>query len=434
MGSSETHQTTATKLERIAWLSAQDPTKEFDCIMHHVNVESLRECYELLNGKKAVGIDRVTKEQYGETLTESLEALITKMKKMGYRPAPVKEVLIPKTGQPGKYRHLGISNFEDKLIQKQFQRILESIYEPLFLDCSYGFRPERSCHDAIQALQDYLYKEQVAIVLDIDLENFFGTIDHKILEEILRIKVKDERFIRYIIRMFKAGVLAAGDLKISTEGVAQGSCVSPILANILAHHVIDTWFEETVKAHCRGKAELFRYCDDLVICCQYSTDAERIKDALSKRLKKFKLRMNEEKTRMVQFKRKENQATSFNFLGFTFYWGRSQNGRKVPKLKTEGKRLRAKLKKVNEWARSVRHKGDTQAIWKTFCKKLQGHIQYYGVSFNTKQVETFFYRAVRIMFYWFNRRSQKKSFTWEQFARFMQRHPPPVIKVCHRLF
>jgi len=291
-----------------------------------------------------------------------------------------------------------------------------------------------SCHDAIRALDNYLYKEQVAIVIDIDLENFFSMIDHKILEEILRIKIKDERFIRYIIRMFKAGVLAAGELTISAEGVAQGSCVSPILANILAHYVIDTWFKETAKAHCRGKAELFRYCDDLVICCQYSTDAKRIKDALSKRLKKFKLSMNEGKTRMVRFNRKESQATSFNFLGFTFYWGQSRGGRKIPKVKTEGKRLRAKLQKVNEWARSVRHKGDTRTIWKSFCKKLQGHIQYYGVSHNIKRVETFIYRARRIMFYWFNRRSQKKSFTWEQFARFMQRHPLPAVKVHHRLF
>lgn len=402
--------------------------------MHHVNVESLQECYELLDGKKAVGIDGVTKEEYGGALIDNLEALITRMEKMSYRPAPVRQVLIPKAGQPGKYRALGISNFEDKLVQKQFQRILESIYDPIFLPCSYGFRPGRSCHDAIQALQQYLYKEPVEIVIDVDLEKFFDTIDHKVLEEILRIKIKDERFIRYIIRMFKAGILTEGELRPSEEGVAQGSCVSPVLSNVLAHYVIDSWFEGTVKSHCRGKTELFRYCDDLVICCQYATDAQRIKDALSKRLKKFKLGMNEEKTKMVCFNCKENQATSFNFLGFTFYWGRSRKGWKIPKVKTEGKRLRAKLKKVNEWAKAVRHKGDTRAIWKIFCKKLQGHIQYYGVSYNTKRVGTFLYHAKCIMFYWFNRRSQKKSFTWEQFTRFEQRHPLPTIKVHHRLF
>jgi len=434
MGTTETQRNTATKLERIAWLSAQDSTKEFGCIMHHVNVESLQECYERLSGKKAVGIDGVTKEQYGETLSENLEALMDRMRRMSYKPERVRSVLIPKPGQPGKHRWLGISNFEDKLIQKQFQRILESIYDPIFLACAYGFRRERSCHDAIQALLKHLYKETVAVVIDIDLENFFGTIDHKVLEEMLRIKLKDERFIRYIIRMFKAGVLAKGELIISEEGVVQGSCVSPVLANILAHTVIDEWFEETVKPHCRGKTELFRYCDDRVICWQYSTDAERIKDALSKRRKKFKLQMNEEKTKLVQFNRQENQATSFNFLGFTFYWGCSLSGKSIPKVKTDGKRLGTKLKKVSEWAQSVRHKGDTRRIWKSFCKKLQGHIQYYSVSHNAKRVETFIYRAVRIMFYWFNRRSQKKSFTWEQFGRFMQRHPLPAIRVYRRLF
>jgi len=434
MGTIETQRNTATQRERIAWLSAQDSTKTFGCIMHHVNVESLQECYGLLSRKKAVGIDGVTKEQYGESLTENLEALIEQMRRMSYRPAPVREVRIPKAGQPGKHRSLGINNFEDKLVQKQFQRILESIYEPMFLACSYGFRPGRSGHDAIQALRNYLYKEEVDRVIDVDLENFFGTIDHKVLEEILRIKLKDERFIRYIIRMFKAGVLAEGELTLSEEGMVQGSCVSPVLANILAHTVIDSWFEETAKAHCRGKTELFRYCDDRVICCQYSTDAKRIQEALGKRLKKFKLQMNEEKTKTVQFNAKENLATSFNFLGFTFYWGRSRSGRKIPKVKTDGQRMRAKLKQVNEWAKSVRHKGDTRTIWKCLCKKLQGHVQYYGVTFNTKRVGTFLYRAKGIMFYWFNRRSQKQSFTWEQFTRFVQRYPPPTVKVYHRLF
>lgn len=228
--------------------------------------------------------------------------------------------------------------------------------------------------------------------------------------------------------------MAEGELKITESGVPQGSCVSPVLANILAHYVIDVWFEETVKVHCQGKTELFRYCDDLVICCQYRTDAQRIKLALSKRLNKFKLRMNEGKTKLIRFNSRENHATSFNFLGFTFYWGRSRHGRKIPKVKTDGARMRAKLKKVNEWAKSVRHKGGAVIIWKSFCKKLQGHIQYYGVSHNTKRVSIFIHHARAIMFYWFNRRSQKKSFTWEQYTRFVRKYPLPTVKVYHHLF
>lgn len=434
MGTTESQNKTATKLARIAWLSASDTTKTFSNLMHHVNVESLHECYALLDGRKAIGIDGVTKEQYGENLKDNLENLISRMRQMSYRPKPVRRVNIPKPGQPGKYRPLGISNFEDKLVQKQFQRILESIYEPLFLPCSYGFRRGIGCHDAIRALQGYLYKENVDTVIDIDLAKFFDTIDHCTLENILRLKIKDERYIRYIIRMFKAGVLAKDELTISDEGVPQGSCVSPILANILAHYVIDEWFEKTVKPHCYGKVELFRYCDDLVICCQNAVDAKRIKTALNKRLANFKLQMNEEKTKLVQFNRRHNNRESFSFLGFTFYWGRSQNGYKIPKVKTDGKRMRAKLKNVNQWVKSVRHEGDTEIIWKSFCRKLQGHIQYYGVSHNTKRVTTFIHHAKEMMFYWMNRRSQKQSFNWEQFTRFVKQNPTPVVKVYHRLF
>lgn len=434
MGATESLNATATKLERIAWLSAADPTKTFDNLMHHVNVESLQECYHLLNGMKAVGIDGVTKDNYGENLDSNLRELVARMRTMSYRPAPVRRTYIPKEGQRGRYRPLGISNFEDKLVQKQFQRILESIYEPIFLSSSYGFRRGLGCHDAIRALQNHLYKSKVETVIDIDLANFFDTINHRVLEDILRMKIKDKRFICYIIRMFKAGVLAKGELMISDEGVPQGSCVSPILANILAHYVIDEWFEETAKAHCRGKTELFRYCDDLVICCQYTTDAKRVKTALSRRLARFKLRMNEEKTKLVRFTVREKQASSFDFLGFTFYWGRSQSGYRVPKVKTEGKRMRAKLKKVNQWAKSVRHEGDTKIIWKSFCKKLQGHIQYYGVSHNTDRVDTFIFQAKRIMFYWFNRRSQKRSFTWDKFSNFVKMNPLPKVKAYHRLF
>ena len=434
MRTTESQTTTETKLARIAWLSAADRTKQFGHLMHHVNVESLRECYYLLDGKKAVGIDGVTKVQYGDNLATNLEALIGQMKTMSYRPKPVREVKIPKEGQTNSYRTLGLSTFEDKLVQKQFQRILESIYEPIFLPCSYGFRPGLGCHDAIRALLNYLYKEPVETVLDVDLAKFFDTIEHRLLENILRKKIKDERFIRYIIRMFKAGILAGGELAVSNEGVPQGSCVSPVLANIMAHYVIDEWFEETVKHHCRGKIRLFRFCDDLAICCQSDTDAKRIQVALGKRLEKFKLRMNEDKTKRVDFSPRKRKSASFGFLGFTFYWGRSKSGRKIPKVKTEGKRLRAKLKKVNQWAKTVRHKGDTLTIWKSFSKKLQGHIQYYGVSHNTKQIRAFICHAKRNMFYWLNRRSQKKSFTWEQFTRFEQKHRLPKAKIYHKLF
>src|SRR5262249_42075635 len=262
------------------------------------------------------------------------------------RPAPVREVLIPKEGKPGATRPLGISNLEDKIVQKMMQQILESIYEPLFLECSYGFRPGKSCHDAIKGLTNHLYENQIQTVIDLDLKNFFGTIDHELLEDILKQKIKDPRFMRYISRMFKAGILSKGELSISEEGVPQGSICSPILANIFAHHAIDLWIEEMVKPNCRGKVGFFRYEDDAVICCQYAEDAERIKKTIGKRLAKFKLQLNEEKTKLVAFdkeaaKRGEPQET-FDFLGFTFYLGNSKTGRIIPKLKTRTKTMKSK--------------------------------------------------------------------------------------------
>lgn len=438
MESSESPFITETKLKRIAWLSQRDPNKQFDCLMHHYNEASLRQCFQELDGTKAVGHDGVDKAKYAEQLNRNIEELMQRMKRMAYRPGAVRQVLIPKPGDKLAKRPLGISNFEDKIVQKMTAKILESIYEPLFLSSSYGFRPGLGCHDAIRALRQYLFQYEVQTVIDVDLANFFGTIDHELLLGMLRGKIRDQRFLRYIVRMFKAGVLANGELSISEEGVPQGSLCSPILANIFAHQVIDQWFEKSVKTHCEGRVELFRYCDDCVICCQYERDAIKIKAAMLKRLAKYKLRLNESKTKLVAFSKsavsRGIKQQAFDFLGFTFYWGRSRKGVVIPKVKTSGKRMRTKLKRVNEWAREVRNKYQLMLIWAMFCKKLKGHIGYYGVSFNDSCVSAFLDKAVRILFKWLNRRSQKKSFDWAKFELFLQRYPPPKVRVVHSLF
>ena len=294
-----------TKLKRIALLSGQDPEMEFKWLMPHFNQENLICCFNELDGKKAVGIDGKTKEEYGKNLAENVEKLIQKMKTMSYRPMPVKEKLIPKEGKKDEKRPLGISCIEDKIVQMMMAKILNAIYEPLFLECSHGFRPNRNCHGAIKAVETYLYGTPCKVVIDVDLKNFFGKIDHKKLTEILRIKIKDERFIRYVVRMLKAGVLSEGELTVSEEGTPQGSIASPILANIFAHYVIDVWFSEVVKQRTEGSCEMFRYADDIIICCQYRKDAERIQKALGLRLEKFSLTMNMEKTKLVKFCKRE---------------------------------------------------------------------------------------------------------------------------------
>ena len=438
MRSTESQEITRTELSEIAWLSAQDPNREFHSLIHHFNVESLRSCFDRLDGKKAIGVDRVSKDEYGGNLRVNLEALIARMKRMAYRPQPVREVLIPKEGKLGAIRPLGISAFEDKLVQKRMQEILESIYEPLFLDCSYGFRPKRGCHDAIKALRTYLNDEEVETVLDVDLSNFFGSIDHQMMLDTLRTKIRDKKFLRYVSRLLKAGILSKGELRMNAEGTVQGSCTSPVLANIVAHYVIDIWLEETVAPLMNGPIRAFRYADDLVICFRYQKDADRVKEVLGKRLERYKLKLNEEKTKMVSFSKSAMQQGikqgTFNFLGFTFYLGRTKRGIVIPKLKTEGKRFRSKLKKVNDWAKKMRNKAPLKIIWKAFCRKLQGHVQYYGISFNSTHVTSFLYRAVMILFKWLNRRSQRKSFNWESFELFIKRYPVPKVKVYHKLF
>ena len=385
-----------------------------------------------------MGIDGVTKMQYAEQLKQNLESLVQRMRRMAYRPGAVRKVLIPKDGSPGKVRPLGISNFENKLVQMMTQRVLESIYDPVFLDCSFGFRPGRSCHDAIRSLHQYLFRHKVSTVIDIDLKSYFDTIDHQLLEELLRNKIKDERFMGYIKRMFRAGILSDGELSISEEGVPQGSICSPILSNIFAHYVIDEWFQTVVKQHCREEVEIFRYCDDAVIACQHEGDAQRIVKALAKRLAKYKLQINEDKTRCVRFRQSEAtrgvRQETFDFLDFTFYLGRSRKGRLIPMVKSSGKRLRMKLKRVSEWAKEARHKYKLKALWRIFCSKLRGHIQYYGISFNIRYVIRFLEATKRILFKWLNRRSGRKSFNWERFNVFLQANPLPKAKVHHALF
>jgi RNA-directed DNA polymerase len=434
MGITESRYTTETKLKRIAFLSERDPHKQLTSLMHHFNVESLEECFNLLDGKKAIGIDGIDKELYGKELDKNLEELIMRMKSMSYRPGPVRQTFIPKEGKPKALRPLGISNLEDKIVQKMTQRILESIYEPTFLDCSYGFRMGIGCHDAIRDLQNHLFRREVQVVIDIDLENYFGSIDHRLLEKMLRERIKDEKFMRYIVRMFKAGILTRGELQVSEEGVAQGSICSPVLSNVFAHYVLDEWIEREVKSRCKGEVRLFRYCDDAVICCQFESDGVRIKEVLGKRLAKFKLKLNEDKTKMINFRKKAGNHAAFDFLGFTHYLGRSRNGGIIPKLKTIGKRLIAKLKRVNEWARLVRSRFKLEKIWRLFCLKLRGHINYYGVSHNMKRVETFVYHSTRILFKWLNRRSQRNSFTWDSFSKYRELYPLPIVKIYHKIF
>ncbi len=316
MGETKPVKSLETQLERIAKRSDENAKEEFKWLMPLVTKEALIGCFHKLKGNKAVGIDGLTKEEYGLNLEERIGDLIKRMKTMSYRPGPVRQVLIPKSN--GGKRPLGISNLEDKLVQMVFSKILEAIYDPVFHECSYGFRRGRSCHMAIKALHSHIYHNWTEAVIDVDIANFFGTIDHEKLVKLLRMKIKDERFVRYIIRMLRSGVLSDGDLRVSDEGTPQGSIASPILANIFAHYAIDEWFEKVVRSCCQEAVAIHRYADDLVISCNSKEDADRILKTLEKRLDRFSLKLNQEKTKAISFSK--NQAKlgvrqdSFDYL------------------------------------------------------------------------------------------------------------------------
>lgn len=427
--------TTSTKLNRISKLSSENAAMEFKWLMPHINRESLISCYRELDGKKAVGIDGITKEKYGENLGENIDQLIKKMKSMSYRPQAVREVLIPKEGKPGATRSLGISSLEDKIVQLQMTKILEAIYEPIFKDCSYGFRPGRGCHTAINALYKHLRK-RCEIVIDVDLKNFFGLIQHEILLNFLRIKIKDERFIRYISRMLKAGIFREGRFEVSDEGSPQGNICSPVLSNIYAHYVLDVWLEEVVPKYTNQEVKSFRYADDQVICCYFRSDAIKVQKALKNRLNKFGLQLNTEKTKAVKFNKREFPSIkqdTFNYLGFTFYIRRSRSGHSHVAIKTARDRFYSKLRKVKQWCKENKDKCKLQPLWTTFNSKIRGHIQYYGVSFNLDRVYSFVHQSTGIFFKWINRRSQRRSMTWEQFSMFRKAFPSPEISVRHQL-
>jgi len=435
MGKTKPTKLADTKLKRIEAMSREDPACTFECLMPHYNKENLIACYHELDGKKAVGVDKQTKDIYGANLEVNIANLITRMKSMSYRPQPVREVRIPK--DDGKTRPLGIACIEDKIVQSMTAKLLEAIYEPTFTDESFGFRPGRNCHQAIREVHQQVFRNWENYVIDVDLENFFGEIDHSKLLTILRMRIKDEKFIRYIARALKSGVLSDEGFRKTEMGSAQGSVCSPILANIFAHYAIDVWVKTVVEQKVEGAVKLVRYCDDFVICCTNRKDAKRVLRALPKRLERFSLKVNSKKTQCIEMCKKASRSGrsgTFNFLGFTFYLGPNARGYIIPKVKTDGKKYRKKLKEVNQWCKDNRHLYPLKSLWDQLRVKMRGYIRYYGVSHNSYAVSSFIFRVTRVFFKWINRRSHRKSVTWEQLQRFIRKYPMPPVKVYHRLF
>jgi RNA-directed DNA polymerase len=401
--------------------------------------EGLRSSFERQEERKAPGVDGVRKADYREGLEERIQELSRRVRSLGYRPKPVRRVYLPK-GE-GRYRPLGIPSFEDRLVQDRLSQILQAIWEPEFCDCSYGFRPDRSAHDALRRVAEIVTWEGTQWVVEADIKGFFDHVSHVHLMRFLEHRIADPCFLRIIRRFLKAGVMEDGVVSASEEGTPQGGLVSPVLANIYLHYVLDLWFERRFKRSCRGKAYLVRYADDFITCFQYEEDARRFVQALEKRLAAFDLEVEPSKTRVLRFGSRARQdchrdglgrPETFHFLGFTHFVSLSRRGRFVVGRKTEGKRFRGKLRLLNQRLRNLRVEGG-RIMMEYTRNHLRGHIQYYGVSGNMKSLRAYFHLACRLLRKWLNRRSQRHSMTWPRFWAVMTRWLPRV-QIVHNLY
>ncbi|GAB4073221.1 group II intron reverse transcriptase/maturase [Barrientosiimonas marina] len=427
-----------TKLLRIAELARSYPEMQFTSLAHLLDEASLKQCHQELPDNKATGIMGVTKEEYGEELNNNVENLVRRMKKKSYRPQPARRTYIDKAGSKKK-RPLGIPEHEDKIVQRGLAKILTSIYESDFLDCSFGFRPKRNCHDALKILNVYIERRRTNYIVDVDIKGFFDNVDHKWMMAFLEHRIKDPSILRLIARFLKAGYMEETKLYKESSGTPQGGVVSPILANIYLHYVLDLWFERKVRKECKGQAYLVRYADDFVCCFQYQQDAYKFFEGLKQRLAKFNLEVAEDKTNIISFGRfaekkcRQNgnrKPSTFNFLGFTHYCGQSRKGKFRVKRKTDNKKMRAKLRQTKIWLKENRTKG-AEFIMDKIRRSLIGYYNYYGITDNSPAVDLFRDNIRTLLFKWLNRRSQKKSFTWEKFVLFLKKFPlpRPTVKV-----
>jgi group II intron reverse transcriptase/maturase len=430
-----------TKLQRIAEKARKDSGCRFTSLFHLMNVEMLRECFRRLRKDAAAGIDKVTKAEYEENLEENLAVLVEKLHRMAYIPQSVRRVYISKPGSDKK-RPLGIPALEDKLVQAGLARLLTAIYEQDFIKDSYGFRPGRSCHDALRALSCEVEGGQVHYVVDADIKGFFDNVDHEWMMKFLGHRIADKRVLRYVMRFLKAGIMEDGVVSASDKGTPQGGLISPILANIYLHYSLDLWFVGVFQKSCCGRSRIIRYADDFVVCFQREVDATRFRHELDERLAKFGLEISPEKTKIIEFgpfaeskaKRSGGKAATFDFLGFTHYCSRTRDGRHFRmKRITSRNKFTAKIRMVKDWLRANRTLPTRELMGKVVAK-LRGHFAYYGVTDNSRGISRFAYEVRCLLFKWLNRRGKRGCMSWDKFNRFLKKFPIPQPRITVNLF
>ena len=415
-----------TKLARISELSKERPDMVFTSIGHLIDADLLTECHKDMDGKKAVGIDGVTKDMYDVNLKDNIDNLVNRLKTKSYRPKPAKRIEIPK--DKGKTRPLSIYCYEDKLVQEAVRRLLEAVFEPHFYDEMMGFRPNRGCHDAIKKLNVMLEKRKTGWVLDADIKGFFDHLDHEWIVRFVESHIKDPNITRLIRRMLKGGIIKDFQYEATEEGSGQGSVCSPIIANIYMHYVLVWWFKEKIQPILKGYSGIIVYADDFVACFEHKQEAEEFYERLKKRMKLFGLEMEESKTRLIEFgrfaaenrqRRGEGKPETFTFLGFTHYCSTARGGWFRVKRKTASKKFSKKCKGLNKVIREMRN-WKLEIIFRKLNQILIGYYHYYGITDNGRSLNQMKRRVERMLFFWLNRRSQKKSYTWKGYKEVLK--------------
>ena len=434
MGGTSRSQTISTRLQRIAQQAVRYPRMVFTTLAHLMDVEFLREAYRLTRKDSAAGIDGVTAKDYAENLEENLRSLHERLRSGRYRAPPVERAWLGK--EDGGKRPIGKPTFEDKIVQRAVVMLLGAIYEQEFYGFSYGFREGRSAHQALQELRHECERMNIGWIVDADVSGCFDNLDHGLLRVFIKQRVNDGGILRLIGKWLNAGVLEEGILRYPDKGTPQGGVISPMLANVFLHHVLDEWFVEQVRPRMKGRCFLIRFADDFVIGCEVQADARRVLEVLPKRFGRFGLAIHSDKTALIRFRRPESNGESgggngtFDFLGFTHYWATSRQGAWVIKRRTARKRLRRAKKSLWQWCRGNRHR-PLKEQHRVLCHKLRGHFQYYAIRGNSGRLETIFMHAKKAWRYWLSRRSNKSYISWEKFERVLLTYPLPRPRILH---
>jgi RNA-directed DNA polymerase len=427
-----------TKLGRIAELAKGAPDMKLRSLAHHIDVEWLTEAFHRTRKDGAVGVDGQTAEQYATNLESHLVSLLNRAKSGTYKAPPVRRVHIPKAN--GETRALGIPTFEDKVLQRAVAMVLGAVYEQDFLNCSYGFRPGRSAHDALDDLQNQLVTMGGGWLLEVDFRKYFDTLEHAKLKEILSQRVTDGVLLRLISKWLHAGVMERGELHFPGAGTPQGGVISPLLANVFLHEVLDLWFERDVKPRLYGQARLFRYADDAVMVFTHEHDARRFLEALRKRCEKYGLALHPEKTRLIDFRRPSRSASkdddddgsrTFDLLGFTHFWQQSLSKKWVVMRRTARDRFRRSVKAIASWCDQHRH-APVPAQRLALSRKINGHYAYYGITFNMHALGRFLYCATMAWWRALRRRSQRKM-PWKRMDALLRALPLPQPRIVRPL-